>query len=46
MIIFDASVYTGGMQDQDARSADQDQGNEDQQEESRAGGRSMTREDE
>jgi hypothetical protein len=45
MIIFDASVYTGGMHDQDAKSADQDQESEDQQEGQRAGGRTMTRKD-
>jgi hypothetical protein len=46
MIIFDASVYTDGMHDQDAGSGDQDQESEDQQVGSPAGGRSMTREDE
>jgi hypothetical protein len=32
MIIFDASVHTDGMQDQDAGSGDQDQEDEDQRE--------------
>jgi hypothetical protein len=46
MIIFDASVYTGGMHDQDAGSEDQDQGSEDQREGPWAEGRTITREDE